>query len=228
MIILTQWLMPWASGNNNMEKMINQLVGSIKENMARATPSQKAKFASLLERVMASESAQPQEYTPEMLAQQQQYLEKLLPSVRKLSKESAYELHDMEMKLRMLVPDGSFNKQGRVYDVVESIEEAIGAIDVLQSRMIEMENSLVKSIQRIGWDIADLEDERKFAEDVESQHMSDLDPGPRNTKVYLQGYKCYQNKKPMVNPYQVGTAEHRDWADGYHQSVVDRHQNISQ
>lgn len=208
--------------------MINQLVSSIRENMARATPAQKVKFASLLERVMTSESAQPQAYTPEMLAQQQQYLEKLLPAVKKLSKESGYELHDMEMKLRMLVPDGSFNKQGRVYDVVEAIEQTIEAIDLLQSRMIEMENSLVKSIQRIGWDIADLEDERRFSEDLESKHMTELDPGPRNTKVYLQGYKCYQNKQPMINPHKVGTPEHRDWADGYHQSVVDRHENTSQ
>jgi hypothetical protein len=26
----------------------------------------------------------------------------------------------------------------------------------------------------------------------------------------------------MVNPYQPDTAEYRDWADGYHQAVIDR------
>jgi hypothetical protein len=57
---------------------------------------------------------------------------------------------------------------------------------------------------------------------VATMPMSKLDLGPRDSRCYLRGYKCYQTNQPMVNPYQPDTAEYRDWADGYHQAVIDR------
>ena len=52
--------------------------------------------------------------------------------------------------------------------------------------------------------------------------MSKLDLGPRDSRCYLRGYKCYQNNQAMANPYDPDSAEYRDWADGYHQAVIDR------
>jgi len=95
-------------------------------------------------------------------------------------------------------------------------------VDLLQSRVYNIETALVQSIQRTGWDIKDLEDEARFTEDIATMPMSKLDLGPRDSRCYLRGYKCYQNNQVMVNPYEPDTAEYRDWADGYHQAVIDR------
>ena len=76
--------------------------------------------------------------------------------------------------------------------------------------------------QRTGWDIKDLEDQARFTEDVATKPMSKLDLGPRDSRCYLRGYKCYQNNQAMANPYDPDSAEYRDWADGYHQAVIDR------
>lgn len=149
-------------------------------------------------------------------------MERLLPAVKKIGKEALYELHEFEMRLRKLAPEGMENQQGRLSDVMSAIEEAIDAVDLLQSRVYTIENVLVQSIQRTGWDIKDLQDEANFSEDIATRPMMELDLGPRDSRCYLKGYKCYQKNQPMINPHAQGTAEYRDWSDGYHQAVIDR------
>jgi hypothetical protein len=201
---------------------INDLVQQIRDNLGNATAEQKNRFVDLLEQIVTQEAAAPD--TVESLSQAQQYMERLLPAVKKITRDALYKLHDFEMQLRTLAPETMENQQNRISDVMTAIDEAIDAVDLLQSRVYDIETALVQSIQRTGWDIKDLQDQTNFAEDVAKQPMSKLDLGPRDSRCYLRGYKCYQNNQPMVNPYQQDTAEHRDWADGYHQAVIDRAQ----
>ena len=199
---------------------INELVKQIRENLGAANQQQKNRFVELLEQIVTQEAAVPD--TVESLSQELQYMERLLPAVKKIGREALYELHEFEMRLRKLAPEGMENQRGRLADVMSSIEEAIDAVDLLQSRVYSIENVLVQSIQRTGWDIKDLQDEASFTEDIATKPMAELDLGPRDSRCYLRGYKCYQNNQPMVNPYEQGTAEYRDWSDGYHQAVIDR------
>jgi hypothetical protein len=199
---------------------INDLVQQIRDNLGSATNEQKNRFVGLLEQIVTQEAAEPE--TAESLAQAQKYMERLLPSVKKISKDALYKLHDFEMQLRTLAPEAMENQQGRISDVMTAIEEAIDAVDLLQSRVYDIETALVQSIQRTGWDIKDLEDQARFTEDVATKPMSKLDLGPRDSRCYLRGYKCYQNNQTMANPYDPDSAEYRDWADGYHQAVIDR------
>jgi len=201
---------------------INDLVQQIRDNLGNATAEQKNRFVDLLEQIVTQEAAEPD--TVESLSQAQKYMERLLPAVKKITRDALYKLHDFEMQLRTLAPETMENQQNRISDVMTAIDEAIDAVDLLQSRVYDIETALVQSIQRTGWDIKDLQDQTNFAEDVAKQPMSKLDLGPRDSRCYLRGYKCYQNNQPMVNPYQQDTAEHRDWADGYHQAVIDRAQ----
>lgn len=199
---------------------INDLVQQIRHNLGSATTEQKNRFVGLLEQIVTQEAAEPE--TAESLAQAQKYMERLLPSVKKISKDALYKLHDFEMQLRTLAPEAMQNQQSRISDVMTAIEEAIDAVDLLQSRVYGIETALVQSIQRTGWDIKDLEDEARFNEDIATKPMSKLDLGPRDSRCYLRGYKCYQNNQTMTNPYDPDSAEYRDWADGYHQAVIDR------
>lgn len=199
---------------------INDLVQQIRDNLGSATTEQKNRFVGLLEQIVTQEAAEPE--TAESLAQAQKYMERLLPSVKKISKDALYKLHDFEMQLRTLAPEAMQNQQSRIADVMTAIEEAIDAVDLLQSRVYGIETALVQSIQRTGWDIKDLEDEARFTEDIVTKPMSKLDLGPRDSRCYLRGYKCYQNNQTMANPYDPDSAEYRDWADGYHQAVIDR------
>jgi len=199
---------------------INDLVQQIRHNLGSATADQKNRFVDLLEQIVTQEAAEPE--TAESLAQAQKYMERLLPAVKKITRDALYKLHDFEMQLRTLAPEAMENQRGRISDVMTAIEEAIDAVDLLQSRVYDIETALVQSIQRTGWDIKDLEDEARFTEDVATMPMSKLDLGPRDSRCYLRGYKCYQNNQVMVNPYEPDTAEYRDWADGYHQAVIDR------
>jgi hypothetical protein len=199
---------------------INDLVQQIRHNLGSATADQKSRFIDLLEQIVTQEAAEPE--TAESLAQAQKYMERLLPAVKKITRDALYKLHDFEMQLRTLAPEAMENQRGRISDVMTAIEEAIDAVDLLQSRVYNIETALVQSIQRTGWDIKDLEDEARFTEDIATMPMSKLDLGPRDSRCYLRGYKCYQNNQVMVNPYEPDTAEYRDWADGYHQAVIDR------
>lgn len=199
---------------------INDLVQQIRHNLGSATADQKSRFVDLLEQIVTQEAAEPE--TAESLAQAQKYMERLLPAVKKITRDALYKLHDFEMQLRTLAPEAMENQRGRISDVMTAIEEAIDAVDLLQSRVYDIETALVQSIQRTGWDIKDLEDEARFTEDVATMPMSKLDLGPRDSRCYLRGYKCYQNNQVMVNPFEPDTAEYRDWADGYHQAVIDR------
>lgn len=199
---------------------INDLVQQIRDNLGSATTEQKNRFVGLLEQIVTQEAEEPE--TAESLAQAQKYMERLLPSVKKISKDALYKLHDFEMQLRTLAPEAMQNQQSRISDVMTAIEEAIDAVDLLQSRVYGIETALVQSIQRTGWDIKDLEDEARFNEDIATKPMSKLDLGPRDSRCYLRGYKCYQNNQTMANPYDPDSAEYRDWADGYHQAVIDR------
>ena len=199
---------------------INDLVQQIRHNLGSATADQKSRFVGLLEQIVTQEAAEPE--TAESLAQAQKYMERLLPAVKKITRDALYKLHDFEMQLRTLAPEAMENQRGRISDVMTAIEEAIDAVDLLQSRVYNIETALVQSIQRTGWDIKDLEDEARFTEDIATMPMSKLDLGPRDSRCYLRGYKCYQNNQVMVNPYEPDTAEYRDWADGYHQAVIDR------
>jgi len=199
---------------------INDLVQQIRHNLGSATADQKSRFVGLLEQIVTQEAAEPE--TAESLAQAQKYMERLLPAVKKITRDALYKLHDFEMQLRTLAPEAMENQRGRISDVMTAIEEAIDAVDLLQSRVYNIETALVQSIQRTGWDIKDLEDEARFTEDITTMPMSKLDLGPRDSRCYLRGYKCYQNNQVMVNPYEPDTAEYRDWADGYHQAVIDR------
>jgi hypothetical protein len=199
---------------------INDLVQQIRDNLGTATVEQKNRFVDLLEQIMTPEAAEPE--TAESLAQAQKYMEQLLPAVKKITRDALYKLHDFEMQLRTLTPETMENQRGRISDVMTAIDEAIDAVDLLQSRVYDIETALVQSIQRTGWDIKDLEDQTNFAENVAKQPMSKLDLGPRDSRCYLRGYKCYQNNQVMVNPYEPDTAEYRDWSDGYHQAVIDR------
>ena len=222
---MKQWPLPWARVINNLmdTNKINDLVRQIRENLGTATEYQKSRFVDLLEQIVTQEAEQPQ--TAESLSQELKYMERLLPGVKKISKEALYKLHEFEMRLRTLAPEAMENQRGRIADVMSAIEEAIDAVDLLQSRVYSIETALVQSIQRTGWDIKDLEDQRNFAEDVAVRSMQELDLGPRDNGCYLKGYKCYQNDQVMANPYQQDTAEYRDWADGYHQAVIDRAQS---
>lgn len=208
-------------------KRVNSLVRRIRENMMSASAEQKARFATLLEQIMTREQWQPTAMTVESLTEELKYLEKVLPAAKRISREALYELHEFEMKLRGLIPDGSLNQQGRVYDVAETVQEAISAVDLLQTKVSDIENTLVKSIQSIGWDIKDLQDEQNFAE-AATQPMSELERSPRDNRRYVEGYRCYQSGNVMKNPYDESTAESRDWADGYHQAVIDQHQKTTQ
>ena len=199
---------------------INDLVQQIRHNLGSATADQKSRFVGLLEQIVTQEAAEPE--TAESLAQAQKYMERLLPAVKKITRDALYKLHDFEMQLRTLAPEAMENQRGRISDVMTAIEEAIDAVDLLQSRVYDIETALVQSIQRTGWDIKDLEDEARFTEDIATMPMSKLDLGPRDSRCYLRGYKCYQNNQVMVNPYEPDTAEYRDWVDGYHQAVIDR------
>jgi len=199
---------------------INDLVQQIRHNLGSATADQKSRFVDLLEQIVTQEAAEPE--TAESLAQAQKYMERLLPAVKKITRDALYKLHDFEMQLRTLAPEAMENQRGRISDVMTAIEEAIDAVDLLQSRVYDIETALVQSIQRTGWDIKDLEDEARFTEDIATMPMSKLDLGPRDSRCYLRGYKCYQNNQVMVNPYEPDTAEYRDWVDGYHQAVIDR------
>ena len=199
---------------------INDLVQQIRHNLGSATADQKSRFVDLLEQIVTQEAAEPE--TAESLAQAQKYMERLLPAVKKITRDALYKLHDFEMQLRTLAPEAMENQRGRISDVMTAIEEAIDAVDLLQSRVYNIETALVQSIQRTGWDIKDLEDEARFTEDIATMPMSKLDLGPRDSRCYLRGYKCYQNNQVMVNPFEPDTAEYRDWADGYHQAVIDR------
>lgn len=201
---------------------INDLVQQIRDNLGSATTEQKNRFVGLLEQIVTQEAVETE--TAESLAQAQKYMERLLPSVKKISREALTKLHDFEMQLRTLAPETMENQRDRIADVMTAIEEAIDAVDLLQSRVSDIETALVQSIQRTGWDIKDLEDQTNFAENIASKPMSKLDLGPRDSRCYLRGYKCYQNNQLMINPYQPDTAEYRDWADGYHQAVIDRAQ----
>lgn len=199
---------------------INELVQQIRDNLGAATTEQKNRFVDLLEQIVTQEAAAPE--TAESLAQTQKYMERLLPGVKKITKEALYKLHDFEMALRTLAPETQEQDRNRMSAVITAIEEAIDAVDLLQSRVYGIETALVHSIQRTGWDIKDLEDEARFTEDVANKPMSELDLGPRDNGCYLRGYKCYQNNQIMVNPYDPNTAQYRDWSDGYHQAVIDR------
>ena len=219
---MKQWPLPWARVINNLmdTNKINDLVRQIRENLGTATEYQKSRFVDLLEQIVTQEAEQPQ--TAESLSQELKYMERLLPSVKKISKEALYKLHEFEMRLRTLAPEAMENQRGRIADVMSAIEEAIDAVDLLQSRVYSIETALVQSIQRTGWDIKDLKDQTNFAENIASKPMSKLDLGPRDSRCYLKGYKCYQNNQVMVNPYDPDSAEYRDWSDGYHQAVIDR------
>lgn len=203
-------------------KKINELLQQIRENLDTASVEQKRKFVNLLEQITAQEAQQP--VTAASLAQELQYMEKLLPAVRKIGKEALRELHDFEMRLRLLAPEGTQGYKNRITDVISSIEQAIDAVDLLQSRVYDIETTLVQSIQRTGWDIKDLQDEENFTENIKSRPMTELDLGPRDNACYLRGYKCYQNDQAMVNPFAEDTRDYRDWQDGYHQAVIDRAQ----
>jgi methyl-accepting chemotaxis protein len=199
---------------------INDLVQQIRDKLGSATNEQKSRFVDLLEQIVTQEAVETE--TAESLAQAQKYMERLLPSVKKISKDALYKLHDFEMQLRTLAPETMENQRNRIADVMAAIEEAIDAVDLLQSRVYDIETALVQSIQRTGWDIKDLNDQTNFAENIASKPMSKLDLGPRDSRCYLKGYKCYQNNQVMVNPYDPDSAEYRDWSDGYHQAVIDR------
>jgi len=102
---------------------INDLVQQIRHNLGSATADQKSRFVGLLEQIVTQEAAEPE--TAESLAQAQKYMERLLPAVKKITRDALYKLHDFEMQLRTLAPEAMENQRGRISDVMTAIEEAL-------------------------------------------------------------------------------------------------------
>lgn len=197
---------------------IKTLLGKIKNELKDATPAQKRRAVELLSK--ANEQKVEEAYTPptrEELVAALRTAEALFPQTQKLSKAAKYELHDLEMKLRKLVLDKEeyLSSNSSTDDIMDAINSALDALDLAASKVYSVESAVEAAIKRLGWNIKDLDDGESLTEGG-SANVTDTD-----NKIRLAGYKCYQQNKPMVNPYQPKTDEYESWAAGYHQAVRD-------
>lgn len=195
---------------------IKTLLGKIKDELKDATPAQKRRAVELLAK--ASEQKIEEAYTPptrDELTQLLKQSETLFGPAQKLSKGARYQLHDLEMDLRKLVQDKEkyLSDNLDTSDIMDAVNDAIKAVNTAESKIYQVQAEIENAIKRIGWAIKDIDDGESLAEG------GAVEVSETNNKIRLAGYKCYQQNKPMKNPYRPKTPEYESWAAGYHQAV---------